>query len=609
MCGIVGITSFQNVVPRILKGLACLEYRGYDSAGIATIDDGNFEVRRAVGKLKNLKDVTHLNPLQGNIGVGHTRWATHGVPNEINAHPHSNDYVSVVHNGIIENHAELRKSLENKGYVFVSQTDTEVIVYLFTEYLKEGKEPLLALQSVLGDITGAFAFAIILKQNPDVMLVARQGSPLVIGIGQDEMYIGSDALVVSLWTDKVIYLNEGDYAILTPASYQVYNQKHHKISVEVKTVEFKENAVGKDNYNHFMQKEIFEQPKVIGETLLHYADHENFTTKLTTKADWKNAPRLSIVACGTSYYAGMVAKYWFEKYAHIPVDVDIASEFRYRDGVFLDKGITLVISQSGETIDTLMALTLATEQKQQTIAIVNVPESSIARLASDVLMTYAGPEIGVASTKAFTAQLTVLANIVIYAARQRGVMSLTQEKELLTDLFTVPGLIMTVLQNEAEVHKIALSLEKADGVLFIGRGTNFPVALEGALKLKEISYIHAEGYAAGELKHGPIALIDQETPVIVNAPSNDKWFEKTLSNVQEVVARGATVICLVDVIGQQALEANHIPNITLKMPMCSTFVAPIVYAISMQLIAYHTALLRGTDVDQPRNLAKSVTVE
>lgn len=609
MCGIVGINSFQNVAPRVLDGLACLEYRGYDSAGIATIDAGKFQIRRAVGKLQSLKETIQAQPLQGTIGIGHTRWATHGVPSEVNAHPHSNEYVSVVHNGIIENNAELRLYLQNKGYVFASQTDTEVIVYLMTNYLKAGLEPLAALQATLGDITGAFALAIILTQAPNTLMVARKGSPLVIGLGDQEMYVGSDALVLSLWTDQVIYLEEGDYAVLSPTSYQIYDVDHRQVSRPIKKVEFKADAVGKGSYNHFMQKEIFEQPAVIGETLSHYVDKETLTTTLTTKLDWKTAPKLSIVACGTSYYAGMVAKYWFEKYAKISVDVDIASEFRYRDSVFLDKGITLVISQSGETIDTLMALTLAVEQNQQTLAIVNVSESSIARLAQDVLMSYAGPEIGVASTKAFTAQLTVLANVVIHAARQRGSMTVEQENELITDLLTTPGLVMTTLQNEAETQKIAASLEKASDVLFLGRGTSFPVALEGALKLKEISYIHAEGYAAGELKHGPIALIDEFMPIIVNAPSTDKWFEKTLSNVQEVVARGAKTICLTDTKGQQALKANSIKSLVLKMPECSAFVAPIVYAVSMQLLAYHTAVLRGTDVDQPRNLAKSVTVE
>ncbi|WP_032113038.1 glutamine--fructose-6-phosphate transaminase (isomerizing) [Candidatus Paracaedibacter symbiosus] len=609
MCGIVGINSFENVVPRIMDGLSRLEYRGYDSAGIATIDHGQFQVRRAVGKLQSLRDLLQHHPVQGNVGIAHTRWATHGVPNQTNAHPHSNEYVAVVHNGIIENHAELRAGLQQKGYVFNSQTDTEVVVHLFTDYLKQGKTPLECLQSLLGDIVGAFALAIILRQFPDLMLVARKGSPLVIGIGKDEMYIGSDALALSDWTNQVIYLEDGDYAELTAKSYQIYDVAHQAISRPIKVVEFKADAVAKGSYAHFMQKEIFEQPMVIGKTLQQYVDSEALATKLSTTADWMAAPKLSIVACGTSYYAGMVAKYWFETYAKISVEVDIASEFRYRDPVFLEEGITLVISQSGETIDTLMALTLAAEKGQQTVAIVNVPESSIARTAQDVLLTYAGPEIGVASTKAFTAQLTVLANLVIYAAKQRGHLTQSQEKALVTELMTAPGLVMTALQTETDIHQVALVLEKAQDVLFLGRGTNFPVALEGALKLKEISYIHAEGYAAGELKHGPIALIDNTVPVVVNIPATDVWFEKTLSNVQEVAARGAKTICLTDAKGQKALEANHIDSLVLKMPTCSSFVAPIVYAVPMQLLAYHTAVLRGTDVDQPRNLAKSVTVE
>lgn len=609
MCGIVGINSFQDVVPRIIDGLSRLEYRGYDSAGIATVNGGDFLIRRAVGKLQNLRELIETDPVDGKIGIAHTRWATHGIPSQNNAHPHSNDHVAVVHNGIIENHAMLREALGKKGYIFTSQTDTEVVVHLFTDYLHQGKTPLAALQAVLGDITGAFAFAIMVKQFPDLMLVARKGSPLVLGIGEGEMYIGSDALALSSWTKKVIYFEDGDYAAITPASYQIYDADHREVSRPIKVVEFKPGAIGKGDYNHFMQKEIFEQPTVIGEILSYYVDNQSLTTKLATKADWRKAPKLSIVACGTSYYAGMVAKYWFETYAKIPVDVDIASEFRYRNGVFLEDGITLVISQSGETIDTLMALTLAAEEKQQTIAIVNVPESSIARLAEDVLMTHAGPEIGVASTKAFTAQLTVLANLVVYAARQRGVMTLSQENQLVEELLTMPGLVMAALQNESDIQKVAANLAKANDVLFLGRGTNFPVALEGALKLKEISYIHAEGYAAGELKHGPIALIDESVPVIVNIPSSDQWFEKTLSNVQEVAARGAQTICLTDAAGQHELENNHIAGSVIRMPSCPVFVAPIVYAVPMQLLSYHTAVLRGTDVDQPRNLAKSVTVE
>lgn len=609
MCGIVGISSFQDVVPRIIDGLSRLEYRGYDSAGIAIINDGSFQVRRAVGKLQNLRELLEEKPIEGKIGIAHTRWATHGVPSHVNAHPHSNEYVAVVHNGIIENHAVLRESLGNKGYIFTSQTDTEVVVHLFTDYLQQGKTPLAALQAVLKDIEGAFAFAIIVKQFPDLMLVARKGSPLVLGIGEGEMYIGSDALALSSWTKNVIYFEDGDYAVITPGSYQIYDAEHQVVTRPIKVVQFKSEAIGKGDYNHFMQKEIFEQPTVVGGILSHYVNHQTLTTKLTTKADWKKAPRLSIVACGTSYYAGMVAKYWFETYAKIPVEVDIASEFRYRNGVFLDDGVTLVISQSGETIDTLMALMLAAEEKQQTIAIVNVPESSIARLATDVLMTHAGPEIGVASTKAFTAQLTVLANLVIYVAGQRGMMAPAQENSLIEQLLAVPGLIMTALQNEPDIHKVATSLAKANDVLFLGRGTNFPVALEGALKLKEISYIHAEGYAAGELKHGPIALIDESVPVVVNVPSSDQWFEKTISNVQEVAARGAQTICLTDAVGLQTLQANQINGFVIRMPVCPVFVAPIVYAVPMQLLSYHTAVLRGTDVDQPRNLAKSVTVE
>lgn len=609
MCGIVGITSFQDVAPRIVDGLSRLEYRGYDSAGIAVIHDDAFHVRRSVGKLQNLRNILEKESLAGKIGIAHTRWATHGVPNQINAHPHSNEYVTMVHNGIIENHAVLRESLGNKGYVFASQTDTEVVVHLFTDYLQQGKTPLASLQAVLKDIEGAFAFAIMIKQFPDMMLVARKGSPLVLGIGDGEMYVGSDALALSPWTQNVIYLEDGDYAVVTPISYQIYDAGHREVSRPIKVVQFKPEAIGKGDYSHFMQKEIFEQPTVVGEILSHYIDHETLTTKLTTKADWKKAPKLSIVACGTSYYAGMVAKYWFETYAKIPVEVDIASEFRYRNGVFLEDGITLVISQSGETIDTLMALMLAAEENQQTIAIVNVPESSIARLAADVLMTHAGPEIGVASTKAFTAQLMVLANLVIYAAVQREVMAPAQANNLIEQLLTVPGLVMAALQNELEIREVATNLAKANDVLFLGRGTNFPVALEGALKLKEISYIHAEGYAAGELKHGPIALIDESVPVIVAAPSSDQWFEKTLSNVQEIAARGAQTICLTDAIGIQKLQANQIGGATIRMPTCPTFVTPVVYAVPMQLLSYHTAVLRGTDVDQPRNLAKSVTVE
>lgn len=609
MCGIVGINSYKDIANSILDGLSKLEYRGYDSSGIATIDHQQLSIRRAVGKLQNLKDLVQYNPLQGTIGIGHTRWATHGVPNERNAHPHSNEYMAVVHNGIIENHAELREKLIKKGYSFLSQTDTEVIVYLLTNYLKEGNSPLIALQQVLKEVTGAFAFAIIVKEYPDTLLVARKGSPLVIGIGEKEMFVGSDALSLSLWTNKVIYLEEGDYAEIYPTTYQIYDINDSKVERPIKTTDFTEKSSDKRNYDHYMQKEIFEQPAVISTTLNKYTCRETLTTKIVTKTDWTIAPKLSIIACGTSYYAGMVAKYWFEKYTKIPVEVDIASEFRYRDPVFLKNEITLVISQSGETIDTLMALNLVSKEHQQTIAIVNVPESSIARQAQDVIMTQAGPEIGVASTKAFTAQLSVLANLVIYAGRQRGSLSQTEEKQFISELLMVPELMLEALQNESEMKKVAAIFEKAQDVLFLGRGTNFPVALEGALKLKEISYIHAEGYAAGELKHGPIALIDSSVPVLFNMPSRDPWFDKTLSNVQEVAARGGKTICITDTQGKNLLASNNIQSPVLLMPECPSFISPLVYAIPMQLLAYHTAVLKGTDVDQPRNLAKSVTVE
>ncbi|MBW8309916.1 MAG: glutamine--fructose-6-phosphate transaminase (isomerizing) [Candidatus Paracaedibacteraceae bacterium] len=608
MCGIVGIVGHQPVAQRLIDGLKRLEYRGYDSAGIATLDQNEICIRRAKGKLQALQDLFTHNPLQGMIGIGHTRWATHGVPSEANAHPHSSDKVAVVHNGIIENYAHLKEKLLKKGHTFTSQTDTEVVVHLMTDYINQDHLPLDALKQTLADIEGAFALVIIIKGDNNTLLVARRGSPLVIGEGNGESFIGSDALVLAPWTQQLRYLEEGDYAIVTSQGSQIYNTDHQKVDRPLKSINISADAATKGGYDHFMLKEIFEQPTTVKDTLESLINSETETLQIPVDIDWNNISKLTMIACGTSYFSTAVAKYWFEMIAKLPVEVDIASEFRYRESPLPKGGAALFISQSGETIDTLEAMKQAKEDHQTTIAIVNVLESSMDRLADYSVHTKAGPEIGVASTKAFTAQLAVLACLCLDAAIKRGMITEAEVQDHLQHLLNLPNEIFGILQKEADYQQVAHRLEPARDALYLGRGTNFPIAMEGALKLKEISYIHAEGYAAGEMKHGPIALIDELMPVIVIAPS-DKWMVKTLSNLQEVIARGGIAICFTDHVGREHIEKDGIPTQIVEMPLSHPLTSPILYALPMQLLSYYTATLKGTDVDQPRNLAKSVTVE
>lgn len=606
MCGIVGIIGKQNAAEILLEGLQRLEYRGYDSAGIATVN-GHITRRRAEGKLKNLAKALAEKPLSGHVGIGHTRWATHGAPNETNAHPHATDEVAVVHNGIIENFQELRDELAAEGYGFKTETDTEVIPLLITHQLKAGKTPEQAVAATLAKLEGAFGLGIIFAQHPDRLIAARRGSPLAIGYGDGEMYMGSDAIALAPLTQRVAYLEDGDWAVLTCDGATIYDAEGKEAERPIRITNLTGAAVGKGDFRHYMLKEIHEQPSVIGETLrvFYNPGHESITLP-DLPFDLAALSKITIVACGTSYYAGVIAKYWIEKHARVPVELDIASEFRYRDPVWADGGLTICISQSGETADTLAALRMAKEHGQHTLCIVNVPQSSMVMEADAALFTYAGPEIGVASTKAFTTQLTTLACFAIALGRAKGSISAANVAKLSHALAEVPAMVMEVLQHEQDYADLAPSLQHAHDVLYLGRGTNYALAMEGALKLKEISYIHAEGYAAGELKHGPIALIDEAVPVIVIAP-HDEWFEKTASNVQEVMARGGRVIAFTDADGEARLKRTHAEVITL--PRINPFVSPILYAIPVQLLAYHVAVLKGTDVDQPRNLAKSVTVE
>jgi glutamine---fructose-6-phosphate transaminase (isomerizing) len=606
MCGIIGILGAGNVADALLDGLRRLEYRGYDSTGIATLVDGRIERRRAEGKIGNLEKLLKTGPLSGSTGIGHTRWATHGRPSEKNAHPHATDKVALVHNGIIENFQELRAELAAKGHVFTTDTDTEAVAHLLTDLLAEGKTPEEAMAIAIPRLHGAFALAIMFADQPDLMAGARRGSPLAIGYGEGEMFLGSDAMALAPYTNRICYLEEGDWAMLTRAGATLYNDGR-RVNREVRKTTVSGAAVGKGNYPHFMMKEIAEQPTVIGDTL------QAFVNPLARRIELPPLPidlgklsHLTIVACGTAYLAGYVAKYWLEKIARLPVEVDFASEFRYRAAPLDPNGATMVISQSGETADTLAALRYSKEQGHKVIAVLNVPESTIGRESDLVLHTLAGPEIGVASTKAFTTQLVVLAALAIAAARARGAIDAKREAELSAALLEVPARAAEVLNHDAALKQIALKVAEARDVLFLGRGTSYPIAMEGALKLKEISYIHAEGYAAGEMKHGPIALIDDAVPVIVVAPSDD-LFEKTASNLQEVRARGGRVVFFSDAEGIRRLGTEAMAAI--ELPKVDPFVAPILYAIPVQLLAYHAAVAKGTDVDQPRNLAKSVTVE
>ena len=607
MCGIIGIIGKDSVSERILEGLKRLEYRGYDSAGIATLINGKIERRRAEGKLVNLSQRLTEQPLGGDVGIGHTRWATHGVPTENNAHPHTDGKVAVVHNGIIENFRDLKAELTARGRVFESDTDTEVIVHLVSDFLDQGKTPREAVQATLHRIEGAFALVIIVAGFHDVIFGARRGTPLAVGLGEGEMYLGSDAMALSHLTNRLIYLEEGDWVELTRDHVQVRDEHDNDVTREIKLSAVSGAMMGKGNYNHFMQKEIFEQPAVIGDTLHSFINPATRTIKLPDMPfNIGDATRLTIVACGTSFYAGLVAKHWIERYAGLGVDVDVASEFRYRCPPLPKGGIALFISQSGETLDTLAALRYAKSKGQKILSIVNVAESTIARESDVVLQTYAGPEIGVASTKAFTTQLTVLACLAVTIGRENGTLSKEAESAIVNALTELPKQVAEVLHHDEEIRQLALNIADARDVLYLGRGLGYPIAMEGALKLKEISYIHAEGYAAGEMKHGPIALIDQSVPIIVIAPS-DELFEKTASNMQEAAARGGRVIFLSD--AQGLAMVGDMASATVELPKVADFVAPILYTIPVQMLAYHVAVHKGTDVDQPRNLAKSVTVE
>jgi len=606
MCGIIGILGKSEVAPLLFDGLKRLEYRGYDSAGIATLINGHIERRRAEGKLGNLEKVLKAQPLTGTTGIGHTRWATHGRPNEINAHPHATDKVAVVHNGIIENFQELRTELQAAGHVFVTETDTETVAHLLTYYLNQGKTPEEAMAVAMARLHGAFSLAILFAGRSDMMIGARRGSPLAIGYGDGEMYLGSDAMALAPFTNKICYLAEDDWAVITADGATIFNNDK-RVNREVKQTALSGALIGKGNYRHFMMKEIAEQPAVIGDTLQVFLNPLERRIELPKMpVDFAKVSRITIVACGTAYLAGFVAKYWFEQIARLPVEIDVASEFRYRAAPMPKDGATIVISQSGETADTLAALRYAKEQGNKIIAVVNVPESTIARESDVVLQTLAGPEIGVASTKAFTTQLVVLASLAINAARARGAIDAKREAELSSALIEVPARVAEVLNHDQHLKEIALKVAEARDVLFLGRGTSYPIALEGALKLKEISYIHAEGYAAGEMKHGPIALIDETVPVIVVAP-HDELFDKTASNLQEVRARGGRVVFFSDKAGIAKLGGDTLAAV--ELPTVDPFVAPILYAVPVQLLAYHAAVAKGTDVDQPRNLAKSVTVE
>jgi glucosamine--fructose-6-phosphate aminotransferase (isomerizing) len=608
MCGIIGIVGHEPAAPQLIDALKRLEYRGYDSAGVATLEHGVLTRRRAQGKLKNLEARLASEPLSGCIGIGHTRWATHGRPTENNAHPHATERLAVVHNGIIENFVELRRELQAKGAKFVTETDTEVVAHLVSQEMERGASPVEAVKAALPRLRGAFALAFLFAGEDNLLIGARKGSPLAIGYGEGAMFVGSDAIALAPFTDTVSYLEDGDWVIVTRDKAEIHDAQGALVQRAMLKSQAAVMPIDKGNHRHFMAKEIFEQPEVVGHTLANYIDMaaERVALPMPLPFDFAKLNRISIAACGTAYYAAMVAKYWFERFAHLPVEVDIASEYRYRSAPLGPGGLAIFVSQSGETADTLASLRYAREHRQHVLAIVNVPTSTIARDSDVVMPTLAGPEIGVASTKAFTCQLAALATLAIAAGRARGVLAESDEKKLVHALIEVPRHLAEALALEPQIMELARDLAKCRDVLYLGRGTSFPIALEGALKLKEISYIHAEGYAAGELKHGPIALIDETMPVIVIAPY-DHIFEKTVSNMEEVAARGGRLILVTDAQGARA--ANSKPWVTLTLPTMPATVTPLVYAVPVQLIAYHTAVIMGTDVDQPRNLAKSVTVE
>ena len=607
MCGIVGVIGAQDAAPLLLEGLRRLEYRGYDSAGIATLVNGHIERRRAQGKLANLAASLDAAPLPGMTGIGHTRWATHGAPTEGNAHPHGTSRVSVVHNGIIENHAELRAELEGAGQVFSTETDTETVAQLVDHLLAQGASPAEAARAAFARLEGAYALALLFAGHPELIIGAQHGAPLAVGFGDGEMFLGSDALALAPMTSRIAYLHDGDFSIVTREGARFYDTAG-EVTREIKRTAMSGAAIGKGEFRHFMEKELHEHPAVIGDSLHRMVDPGTRAVVLPDLGfDLAAVPRFSMTACGSAYYAGLIGRHWIEGLARVPVDADVASEFRYRDPPMSAGGVGLLISQSGETADTLAALRTMKAGGQKILSVLNVAESTMARESDAVLDTVAGPEIGVASTKAFTAQLAVLACLALTTARARGTIDSAREGELTDALLRVPGHAAEILAHgDAAVQRIAALVAEARDVLYLGRGGCYPVALEGALKLKEISYIHAEGYAAGEMKHGPIALIDRSVPIIGIAPSGP-LFEKTASNLQEAHARGGQIILLSDAAGVAKLR--HIAVDTLTLPDVHPFAAPLLYSIPVQLLAYHVAVLRGTDVDQPRNLAKSVTVE
>ncbi len=607
MCGIIGIVGSAPVAERLVEGLKRLEYRGYDSAGVCTVVNGHLERRRAEGKLVNLAGRLQAEPLGGHIGIAHTRWATHGAPVEHNAHPHATEHVALVHNGIIENFKTLRTALIAEGSKFESETDTEVVAHLITKHIKSGSTPVEATRLTLKQLHGAFALAIIFTGKDNMMIGARRGSPLVVGYGEGEMYLGSDAIALATLTNRISYLEEGDWTVITPTSAQVYDADDKPVERTITLSSASGLLTDKGNYRHYMLKEIFEQPTVVAQTLSAYINPVAGSVKLPDiPFDLAAISRITIIACGTSYYAGMVAKYWIEQMARIPVELDFASEFRYRDPVLVPGGLALFISQSGETADTLAALRHCKAHGQHIAVVVNVPTSSMAREADVVLPTHAGPEIGVASTKAFSCQLAVLAATAVALARAHKKIMASEEAEYAQMLFQIPAHLNEAMAHDDEIAKLAHHIAKAQDVLYLGRGADYPIALEGALKLKEISYIHAEGYASGEMKHGPIALIDEAVPIIVIAPSGP-LFEKTISNMQESIARGGKVLLISDAEGIAAHGDSAWA--TLTMPTVPSLIAPLIYTVPVQLLAYHVAVAKGTDVDQPRNLAKSVTVE
>ena len=608
MCGIVGIVGNQPVAGRLVDALKRLEYRGYDSAGVATIEHGKLARRRAEGKLFNLEKRLDGEPLDGTIGIAHTRWATHGAPTESNAHPHFVGSVAIVHNGIIENFAELRDELIVGGAVFTSQTDTEVVAQLVARELKAGKSKRDAVKGVLKRLTGAYALALMFEDEPDLIMAARSGPPLAVGHGRGEMYMGSDAIALAPFTSEITYLHDGDWAILTHAGVEILDFDGNPVSRQKQISSATAYVVDKGNHKHFMEKEIYEQPEVISHALGHYVDFSTRKVRdISGLIDFGKTESLAISACGTAYLAGLVSKYWFERIARLPVEIDVASEFRYREMPLPKNGAALFISQSGETADTLASLRYCKQEGLKIGAVVNVKESTIARESDAVFPIMAGPEIGVASTKAFTCQLTALASLSLAAARQRGKLTEAEEVAAVGHLIEMPRIMSAVLNSiQPQIEALARDLSKCKDVLYLGRGTSYPLALEGALKLKEISYIHAEGYAAGELKHGPIALIDETMPVIVIAP-HDRFFEKTVSNMQEVAARGGRIIFITDEKGAKASSLDTMATIVL--PEVDELISPMIYSLPVQLLAYHTAVFMGTDVDQPRNLAKSVTVE